>query len=470
MGMKNLGVTHTMLCWYFGNYPGLMNRAAGELSFEPFPKDEDTFLHQLAAFYWKEEDVPEIVNIWKCFSEGYENYPMINRFQWYGPMHDGPVWPLLIKPLDAPLSPTWEISSGSTLKPWPPSGDRIGECIGNVLTLNETVELCCRMSMAWDKGLSMLDQLEPKYINEPERILDMGVAKAIGIQFRSGYNILRFYSLREKMFCMEGRERLVILKQLSDIIREELENDQKLLTLCEKDSRLGFHSEAEGYKYFPAKIRWRMNQLKKVLSSDVPELEQLIRNNQPLFPEYTGKVPLGEVAYAIPSAAESSWSPGVEFVLPKGLKWQTCRYGTEKSGIQWAATYDADALYIIVTDSDRQNHSILPSPISGVTVKIEPRRLWSCIRYNFDFNSGNKNQEKDAVIIVRQSDKVYFVVRIPNKGYRWSDEVQHPIRMDLIINLNNGGTTSWRRHHPLTDRLVFGTDNPADLGWLMFCK
>jgi len=34
-GMRRLGVTHTMLCWYFGNYPGLMNQAAGLLSCEP---------------------------------------------------------------------------------------------------------------------------------------------------------------------------------------------------------------------------------------------------------------------------------------------------------------------------------------------------------------------------------------------------------------------------------------------------
>ncbi|MBK8883440.1 MAG: hypothetical protein IPN67_13935 [Bacteroidales bacterium] len=54
--MRSLGVTHTMLCWYFGNYPGLMNKAAGLLSMEPFPENEDAFLQQLANLYWKQED------------------------------------------------------------------------------------------------------------------------------------------------------------------------------------------------------------------------------------------------------------------------------------------------------------------------------------------------------------------------------------------------------------------------------
>jgi hypothetical protein len=462
--MRKLGVTHTMLCWYFGNYPGLMNKAAGELSLEPFPKDEDTFLHQLAAFYWKKEDESKVVEAWKYFSEGYENYPLINRFQWYGPMHDGTVWPLLLKPMDAPLSPTWEIGSSITRKPWPPSGDRVGECIGNVLTLDETVELCRRLSTTWNKGLEILNKLEPKYIHEPDRILDIGVAKALGIQFHSGYNILHYYSLREKMFRMEGKERLEILRQLTDIIREEMENDKQLLALCEKDSRLGFHSEAEGYKYFPEKIRWRMDQLKSLLANDLPELEKLIRNDQLLFPEYTGKEPVGSVANAI--SLTDSFPLNPEFEVPKNLQWQSCRYGSEKSGLQWAATYDAEALYILVSDTADLNPSTIESRISGITIKLEPRRLWPCIRFNF--NPGDKNQANNGVRVVKKTGKRYFIVNIPDKSFRWSDEKMHPVRVDVQIQKKDGGKSSWCPNNPLTDRLVFGTDNPADLGWLMF--
>ena len=156
--MRKLGVSHTMLCWYFGNYPGLMNKAAGLLSMEPFPENEDIFLNQLASIYWKKEDVSKVVEAWKLFSEGYQNYPLVNLFQYYGPIHDGPVWPLLLKPADAPLAPTWQIGSSSTRKPWPPSGDRIGECIGEVLTLEEVVELTRRMTTSWEKGMDNIRQ------------------------------------------------------------------------------------------------------------------------------------------------------------------------------------------------------------------------------------------------------------------------------------------------------------------------
>ena len=212
--MRKLGVSHTMLCWYFGNYPGMMNKAAGLLSMEPFPENEDLFLNQLASIYWKKEDVLKVVEAWKLFSEGYQNYPLVNLFQYYGPIHDGPVWPLLLKPADAPLAPTWQIGSSATRKPWPPSGDRIGECIGEVLTLEEVVELTRRMTTSWEKGMTILAGLKNNYTNEPERLLDIGVAQAIGIQIRSGYNILNFYLLREKMFRMDGRERLDISRPI----------------------------------------------------------------------------------------------------------------------------------------------------------------------------------------------------------------------------------------------------------------
>ena len=56
------------------------------------------------------------------------------------------------------------------------------------------------------------------------------------------------------------------------------------------------------------------------------------------------------------------------------------------------------------------------------------------------------------------------------KGFWWSDEGLHPVRVDVQIQKMKGGTGSWCPNNPLTERLVFGTDNPADLGWLLFAN
>ena len=50
--MHELGVSGAMQSWYFGNYPSLMTKAAGELSFAPFPATEKDFLQRLAAIHW----------------------------------------------------------------------------------------------------------------------------------------------------------------------------------------------------------------------------------------------------------------------------------------------------------------------------------------------------------------------------------------------------------------------------------
>ncbi len=471
-GMRRLGVSHTMLCWYFGNYPGLMNKAAGELSFEPFPKDEDTFLQRLASIYWGQDDASTVVKAWKHFSEGYENYPLTNLFQYYGPMHDGPVWPLLLKPRDAPLSPTWLLASTTTRMPWPPSGDRIGESIKEVLTLEESVELARRMSTAWDRGVEILRGLEARFGDEPERMLDIGVARALGIQFRSGYNILRFYRLREEMLRMEGMKRLEILRQLSDIVREELDLNERLLALCERDSRLGFHSEAEGYKYFPEKIRWRMQQLRSVLASDAPELERLIRDDKPLFPEYTGKQPTGPVAYSVPSDGSLWSSPGL--APPPELRWQSCSHGPDKSAVRWGASHDAKALYVIVSGAATDRPPPV-SPVSSVLVKVEPRRLWPSKHFVFIPGAETRAELPDAVgpqsaegRVVTGADTWRVVVRIPLERIGLSAERLGPVRVDVRVQQREGAASAWRPHNPTTPRLALGADNPADLGWLLF--
>jgi len=471
--MHRLDVTHTMLGWYFGNYPGLMIKSAGELAFNPFPEDETSFLHRLASVYWKNEDVPLVVDALKKFAEGYGNYPLQAMLGYYGPMHDGPVWPLLLKPVDAPLSPTWQIGSSATRKPWPPSGDRIGECLwgggdrinssmDNVLTLKETVELCRRMSTKWNEGTDILNKLKSKYLNEPDRILEIGLANALACQFQSGYNILNFYLLREEMFRMEGRKRLEILKQLENIMLDELKIDEQLLVLSEKDSRLGFHSEAEGYKYYPEKIQWRMQQIKNALTNDVPELKKLIRGGKLLFPEFTGKEPEGEIAYAQESP-RLLWNT-TDLKIPDGLKWESFMHGKKDPLINWSATYDEEAFYIIISDSVGQSKEM--HNISGVTVKVEPRRLWPAAKFSFD--TANENILDENVRIVRIPDKYNIIVRIPFKTIWWRDEERHPLRIDVKVNKPGAGISSWRPDTPLVSRLVFGTDNPADLGWLIF--
>ena len=440
--MRALGVSHTMLCWYFGNYPGLMNRAAGRLSFETFPEDERAFLLELAERDWGTQ-APQAVRAWRLFAEGYANYPLTNLFQYYGPMHDGPVWPLLLKPEDTMLSPTWLLGSTTTREPWPPSGDRVGECIHGAFALGEAVELTRRIDKCWSRGVAILRELRNRVRNRPERLRDIDLAEALGIQFRSGRNIMRFYELRERMLRMSSDERLGLLAEIRAILEDELQNGPRLIELCERDARLGFHSEAEGYKYFPAKIRWRMEQLRSVLERDVPDVEAAIRRGELLFPEYTGRRPTGAIARCLRRTDAAEAYRTLE--PPVGLDWHD-------EPTRWAFARDDELLYFVAESGTR----------TGVTLKLEPRRLWPVTRYVVPF------ADTEDVTAAPTDDGWRAVLRIPLGSFDRDERGLTPVRVDVQQNAAEGGLRSWIPQHPQTPRLRLGTDNPADLGWLLF--
>jgi hypothetical protein len=265
--MRQLGCASVMQCWYFGNYPGVMNRAAGALAFEAFDDSEYAFLLKLARPKWG-AGADTVVKAWQHLAEGYEHYPLTNMFQYYGPMHDGVVWPLFLNPALKPLAPTW-------LKSPYPSGDTIGECL-DTFTLSEALSLCDKMTEQWQQGTNLFLSLRPQFQNDPERIRDIDLVEALGIQFKSGRNILRFYHLRSLLINGRTQAPLDVLESMRSLVEEEIEHSERMAELCEQDSRLGFHSEAETYKYYPAKLRWRIEQLKELLSTEFPETRHLL--------------------------------------------------------------------------------------------------------------------------------------------------------------------------------------------------
>jgi hypothetical protein len=147
--------------------------------------------------------------------------------------------------------------------------------------------------------------------------------------------------------------------------------------------------------------------------------------------------------------------------VPNSLKWQPCSYGSDKREIQWASTHDKKALYLLIADGQTMGPASKLSQISGIQIRIEPRRLWPCKRYIFE--SKPENWDKSLIRQINVEGKSYAVVRIPFENIGSEAEQLAPLRIDLKV-----GNNSWRPVHPTTSRLELGTDNPADLGWLVF--
>ena len=259
--MRRLKVTTAMQCWYFGNYPGLMNKAAGMLAFEDFSTDEEDFLKRLAAPYWGKH-AAHMAAVWQLASDAYGNYPFSNCVQYYGPFHDGVVWPLYPYHRYLPLSPTWRID-------YPVSGDTIGECLFD-LPLEHAELLSGKLHEQWHQAAVRANSLRYEYAAAPGQLAELDLMNALDILFASARNIFRFYLLRS--------QNRGFTPEMRTIMEQEIRHSEQMKALCLKDSRLGFHSEAENYKFFPEKLEARIVFLKEMLANPLPELPSEIHD------------------------------------------------------------------------------------------------------------------------------------------------------------------------------------------------
>lgn len=270
---RRLGVEGVMECWYFGNYPSMMSKAAGELAFWEDFSDKEAFLKHLASIYCGRSTAKVLSSAWNCFEEGYRKYPLNVMFSYYGPMHDGVCWQLYLKPRNFSLPRSWKLLDK-------PDGDRICEALMCGHTLEEAVILTGQMSRSFAEGLQKLDGT---LIPDEHR----SVISAIDTLFRSGNNILSFYQKREQLGLGQGNARC-LLAEMRAIVLDEIKNGNRMIALCEKDGRLGYHSEAEGYKYFPEKIRARNKTLEALLQTEFPEVEARVEKGLVPLEYYRG--------------------------------------------------------------------------------------------------------------------------------------------------------------------------------------
>jgi len=469
--MRGLGVDTVMQCWYFGNMPSMMNRAASSaLPFAPEGMSEDAFLQDLARRDWAAEDVPQVVEAWRLFAQAYDNYPLSNAFQFYGPVTDGVVWPLHLKPVQLPLGPTWRVD-------YPISGDRIGEAFSGTHTYPEVLQLSEALSETWNRGLDLLAALKPKYANEPDRVMDLSVATALGIQFRSSYNILRFYDLRETLLYGPADTRQTTLQELRDIVEEEISNGRSLAALCELNPFLGFHSEAEAYKYFPAKLQWRADRLRALLDTEFVEAEAAVSAGELVFLALSG-MSGDALSYTCPQAPENFATTWREDTAWQAMAVEVAPLTPGEPAASWRAVRDADALYVNVQCAASESTPHLLSTLQIQSAHIYPRRT-----FELD-DKGTRNTQ----LAWHVSDDQWETETTTANGirsYRFRipfdvfggefDEANFPdrpmrINVELKPSVTATASQTWAPASPTPpmNRLGYGLEDPAEMGWLRF--
>ena len=245
--MPALGVASVMQCWYFGNYPGVMNRAAGAAGFRGLSGTGGRLPARVGRRAMGRRR-GRVVEAWQHFAEAFQNFPLSTRFQWCGPMHATPVWPLHLKPaLRAAAAhlagrrPVRRRRRRDARQPYPargrPSRRQNGGGVG--------------------QGSRPLEAARSRVPGNRERLLDIGLAEAIGIQFASAHDVLNFYLMRSRLFDLPPAD-AADWRPWRPSSAGKSATASGLAVLCAADSRLGFHCEAERHQYCPTRLRWRV--------------------------------------------------------------------------------------------------------------------------------------------------------------------------------------------------------------------
>lgn len=430
-GAHELGVEGVMECWYFGNYPSIMSKAAGELSFWEDFSNKEGFLKRLASIFSGRSAAKTLCSAWNSFEEGYRKYPLNVMFSYYGPMHDGVCWQLYLKPRNFSLPRTWLLLDR-------PDGDRIYESLLCGHTLEEAILLTGEMSKKFTEGLQMLEG-----VNIPEE--HRSLIEAVDTLFCSGNTILKFYRKREQL-GLGQEDAKNLLSEMRALVLEEMDNSRRMIDLCRRDNRLGYHSEAEGYKFFPAKLEDRIKKLQMLLDTEFPEVEERVEK---------GLLPLEYYAGVEEEAVQCALYFGDIF----DAEVHTLRDGKSK----FAVSYDDANLYIKVCSDEEVTISaefqlMHPYPPVAITPDGQAKIHWKEAELYYSLFGEFYDKEMEKWKSMKTKDGT--LVTLDRRDIGWMKNT--PIKLSVMTN-----STTWIEEEKPVYSLGKVTVSPGEFGWFL---
>lgn len=432
------GVSTVMQSWYFGNAPGPMTKAAGRLAFAPLPATEDDFLAELAAPDWG-ADAGTMVAAWREFRDAYARFPATLPFSWFGPVHDSVVWPWHVDPVDRPISPSWELG-------WPASGDRIGEVFAPAYSFEEITTVVDGIAAQWRRGWELIAPLRERFAGNRPRLLELGVAEALTLQWESAARTLRWYRIRERLARAAAGQRDALIDGLAALIAEQVPAVERLALLSGDDSRLGFHSEAEGHKYTPEMLATQAVALRAIRDRELPALRARAEHPAPLWPGWDAPAETEDVVALGATTEDARWNP----------------LGDDR----WRVWATADALHFEAELADRGRDD-------EVRIEIEAARLWPVLPFRLHRDGWALTERT----LLPTSSEWHATVTESGAGWTarasWPWEIfRAPAMPDgfrfSVTRATAGGLTRWPATTPtaLRPRLCFADRDPGALGWV----
>ena len=194
------------------------------------------------------------------------------------------------------------------------------------------------------------------------------------------------------------------------------------MKLCEQDARLGYHSEAEVYKYFPDTLKWRAHQLERLLTEDFAEAENVLASGDDIGEFLSWK---GETAVAGKT------------------------YGA--NGIHWSFESDCESVtFHLDFDSAGDNSEV--ARLFFFDRKAERPPLWQIQFQRKDAAPTPAGWHIDYTIsrlLLHQEPVFFFGVEkqefMPGGKIAFSNDCEGEFMHDLRLNLGYSGADKMRR-------------------------
>ncbi|MHC4884111.1 MAG: alpha-amylase family protein [Planctomycetota bacterium] len=221
-----------MGCWNFGNMQSANTHAFNSFLNNTKDQDRREALTDFAADYLPGCDESKVTDAWEAFTRAMRHYPLGAPFLYAGPVN----YSLTLIPEPAPLA------GGSPGRSWmdDPRGDDLSPTLEE-FSLEEVITGLDALSREWSEGLTLLREgLAPCSHAHAREELDN--ATVCGAAFSSCVNTYRIYELR-LTWSQEKRDDYL------QIIKAEQTTLEAILPILQRDSRLGFHIEAQAHQF-----------------------------------------------------------------------------------------------------------------------------------------------------------------------------------------------------------------------------
>ncbi|MBE6551008.1 MAG: hypothetical protein E7665_02610 [Ruminococcaceae bacterium] len=282
---KEYGLQGLMECHHYGIWPKSIIARLEKLCLTSPEKTPEKHLEELVIADFGKEYAENVLEAFKCFSEGHSRYIPTNQDQ-YGPFRVGPSYPLLYKTKTVFDSPEYAHFGNNRICNPMYSYD----LKNRRLNFENELENLTVMEEKYDEGCEILEGIIDKLSgNDKEncRYL-LGLGRFITNAVRTTLNTKKWYEAKIKLLeliqaspCKASYEEAEIqIKLMKEIAEREIKNAESTIEYVRFDSRLGFEPSME-YMCDEAHILRKIEHTRDALKEAVAEFEST-------FKEYIG--------------------------------------------------------------------------------------------------------------------------------------------------------------------------------------